>query len=88
MLNSSDRVLVGHGDVSLVNDTKTARTEIHAISVRIDLRSRDALFAGKVSFETETKTPGAKLHKIPNLQELVIDLDTGLLRFRLSEPAR
>lgn len=86
VLNSSDRVLVGHGDVSLVNDTKTARTEIHAISVRIDLRSRDALFAGKVSFKTETKTPGAKPHKIPNLQELVIDLDTGLLRFRLSEP--
>jgi len=87
VLNSADRVLAGHGNVSLVNSTQTARTEIHAISVRIDLRSRDALFAGKVSYETETKTPGAKPHKIADLQELVIDLDTGLLRFRLSEAA-
>ncbi len=84
-ISSPDRALIGRGNVSLVYETKAARTEIRAATVSIDLKRLHAAFSGNVSFETTPKRPGAKPRKIADLAQLIINLDTGWFRFRSAE---
>lgn len=87
VFSSLDRALVGHDNVLLRYETDTARVEIHAASIRIDLRRRTAFFAGDVSFESASKAPGGAHSKIAELEDLIVDLDSGQILFGLPEPS-
>ena len=89
LMRQPGQTLIGRRNVLLqYRGPKSDGIQVHAASVTIDLLRRNASFSGDVVFETLPAGPDAEPQKVGTFSGLIINLDTGWLRFRFTQPAR
>ncbi|MBN1918039.1 MAG: tetratricopeptide repeat protein [Verrucomicrobia bacterium] len=86
VMRQPEQTLIGRQNVTLQHRSqRKAGMQIRAATVSIDLRRRSASFSGDVVFESLPNDPNATPEKIGDFAGIVVNLDTGWLRFRFAE---